>query len=351
MRDGERRPAHAFSEDLPWQSELENSFPYPETPDQMRAVDEVKADMEAPHPMDRLVCADVGYGKTEVAVRAAFKAVMDGKQVAVLVPTTILAQQHFETFAERFAAFPVQVEALSRFRSPAQQREILAKVATGELDVVIGTHRLLQKDVHFKNLGLLIVDEEQRFGVKHKEQLKRMRESIDVLTLTATPIPRTLHTGLVGIREISVIETPPEGRLPIRTYLQPFDDRLVREAVLRELDRDGQVYVVHNKVQTIEAMAEHLRTLVPEARVVVAHGQMDDTLLETSDAFVRPPGSGRACSAARSSRTVSTFRTSTPSWSITRTSSASLSSINCADGWVGAPTRRTRTCCIRGTCD
>ncbi|HEY8685342.1 MAG TPA: transcription-repair coupling factor, partial [Chloroflexota bacterium] len=274
------RPAHAFSEDLPWQSELENSFPYPETPDQMRAVEEVKADMEAPHPMDRLVCADVGYGKTEVAVRAAFKAVMDGKQVAVLVPTTILAQQHFETFAERFAAFPVQVEALSRFRTPAQQREILAKVATGELDVVIGTHRLLQKDVHFKNLGLLIVDEEQRFGVKHKEQLKRMRESIDVLTLTATPIPRTLHTGLVGIREISVIETPPEGRLPIRTYLQPFDDRLVREALLRELDRDGQVYVVHNKVQTIEAMAEHLRTLVPEARVVVAHGQMDDVLLE-----------------------------------------------------------------------
>jgi transcription-repair coupling factor (superfamily II helicase) len=274
------RPAHAFSEDLPWQGELENSFPYPETPDQMRAVEEVKADMEAPHPMDRLVCADVGYGKTEVAVRASFKAVMDGKQVAVLVPTTILAQQHFETFVERFAAFPVQVEALSRFRTPAQQREILARVATGELDVVIGTHRLLQKDVNFKNLGLLIVDEEQRFGVKHKEQLKRMRESIDVLTLTATPIPRTLHTGLVGIREISVIETPPEGRLPIRTYLQPFDDRLVREALLRELDRDGQVYVVHNKVQTIEAMAEHLRTLVPEARVVVAHGQMDDVLLE-----------------------------------------------------------------------
>lgn len=274
------RPAHAFSEDLPWQGELESSFPYPETPDQMRAVEEVKADMEAPHPMDRLVCADVGYGKTEVAVRAAFKAVMDGKQVAILVPTTILAQQHFETFVERFAAFPVRVEVLSRFRSPAQQREILAKVGTGEVDVVIGTHRLLQKDVHFKHLGLLIVDEEQRFGVKHKEQLKRMRESIDVLTLTATPIPRTLHTGLVGIREISVIETPPEGRLPIRTYLQPFDDRLVREAILRELDRDGQVYVVHNKVQTIEAMAEHLRTLVPEARVVVAHGQMDDTLLE-----------------------------------------------------------------------
>lgn len=291
------RPAHAFSGDLPWQSELENSFPYPETPDQLRAVEEVKADMEAPHPMDRLVCADVGYGKTEVAVRAAFKAVMDGKQVAVLVPTTILAQQHFETFAERFAAFPVQVEALSRFRSPAQQREILAKAGSGELDVLIGTHRLLQKDVRFKNLGLLVVDEEQRFGVKHKEHLKQLRESIDVLTLTATPIPRTLHTGLVGIREISVIETPPEGRLPIRTYLQPFDDRLVRESVLRELDRDGQVYVVHNKVQTIEAMAEHMRTLVPEARIVVAHGQMDDTLLEkVMLAFARQEADVLICS-------------------------------------------------------
>ncbi|HEX6507007.1 MAG TPA: transcription-repair coupling factor [Chloroflexota bacterium] len=274
------RPAHAFSSDLPWQGELETSFPFPETPDQLRAVEEVKEDMEMPHPMDRLVCADVGYGKTEVAVRAAFKAVMDGKQVAVLVPTTILAQQHYETFSERFAAFPANVEVLSRFKSPAQQRDILARAATGEVDVVIGTHRLLQKDVSFKNLGLLIIDEEQRFGVKHKEQLKRMREAIDVLTLTATPIPRTLHTGLVGIREISVIETPPEGRLPIRTYLQPFDERLVREAILRELDRDGQVYFVHNKVQTIEAMAERLRALVPEARILVAHGQMDGALLE-----------------------------------------------------------------------
>jgi transcription-repair coupling factor (superfamily II helicase) len=236
---------------MPWQHELESSFAYPETPDQLQSVADVKADMEEPHPMDRLVCADVGYGKTEVAVRAAFKAVMDGKQVAVLVPTTILAQQHFDTFRERYAAFPVSVEVLSRFRSSAEQRDILRRVASGEVDVIIGTHRLLQKDVSFKNLGLLIIDEEQRFGVKHKEQLKRLRESIDVLTLTATPIPRTLHSGLVGIREISVIETPPEGRLPIKTYLQPFDDRLVREAVLRELDRDGQVYIVHNKVATI----------------------------------------------------------------------------------------------------
>lgn len=275
------RPAHAFAPDSPWQHELESSFPYPETPDQLRAVEEVKIDMEAPRPMDRLVCADVGYGKTEVAVRAAFKAIMDGKQVAVLVPTTILAQQHFETFNERFAGFPIRVEALSRFRSPAQQRDILRRLATGEVDVIIGTHRLLQKDVSFKKLGLLIVDEEQRFGVRHKEQLKRLRESIDVLTLTATPIPRTLHMGLVGIREISVIETPPEGRLPIKTYLQPFEERLLRESILRELDREGQVYIVHNKVATIEAIAEQVRRLVPEARIVVAHGQMDAALLES----------------------------------------------------------------------
>ena len=274
------RPAHAFPSDQPWQHELEATFSFEETADQVQAIRDVKADMEEPHPMDRLVCADVGYGKTEVAVRAAFKAVMDGKQVAMLVPTTILAQQHFETFADRYGPFPVSVEVLSRFRSPAQQREVLRRLASGEVDIVIGTHRLLQTDVLFKNLGLLIIDEEQRFGVKHKEQLKRFRESIDVLTLTATPIPRTLHSGLVGIREISVIETPPEGRLPIRTYLQPFDERLIREAVLRELDRDGQVYFVHNKVATIDSMAERVRRLVPEARVVVAHGQMDEGLLE-----------------------------------------------------------------------
>jgi transcription-repair coupling factor (superfamily II helicase) len=274
------RPAFAFSPDSPWQHELETAFPFEETPDQVKAIGEVKQDMEDPRPMDRLVCADVGYGKTEVAVRATFKAIMDGKQVAVLVPTTILAQQHLETFTERLAPFPVRVEVLSRFRTPTQQREILRRAATGEVDVLIGTHRLLQKDVSFKNLGLLIIDEEQRFGVRHKEQLKRMREAIDVLTLTATPIPRTLHMGLVGIREISVIETPPEGRLPIKTYLQPFEDRLLREAILRELDREGQVYVVHNRVATIQGMADRIRTLVPEARVVVAHGQMDEGQLE-----------------------------------------------------------------------
>jgi transcription-repair coupling factor (superfamily II helicase) len=274
------RPGYAFSGDTPWQQELESSFPYPETPDQMTAVRDVKVDMEEPRPMDRLVTADVGYGKTEVAVRAAFKAVMDSKQVAVLVPTTVLAQQHFETFSERLAPFPVTIEVLSRFRTSAEQKEVLARLAAGEVDIVIGTHRLLQKDVTFKNLGLLVIDEEQRFGVKHKERLKQLRESIDVLTLTATPIPRTLHMTLVGIREVSVIETAPEGRLPIRTYLQPFDERLVREAVLRELDRDGQIYIVHNKVASIDAMAERIRRLVPEARILVGHGQMEDAQLE-----------------------------------------------------------------------
>ncbi|HEX8917755.1 MAG TPA: transcription-repair coupling factor, partial [Chloroflexota bacterium] len=274
------RPGHAFDPDSPWQNELESSFPYEETPDQARAVDDVKSDMESPRPMDRLLCADVGYGKTEVAVRAAFKAVMGGRQAAILVPTTILAQQHYETLCDRYSGFPIRVEALSRFRSPAQQRDILQRLATGEIDVLVGTHRLLGKDVKFKSLGLLIIDEEQRFGVKHKEQLKRLRESMDVLTLTATPIPRTLHMGLVGIREISVIETPPEGRLPVKTYLQPFDERLVREAIVREMDRDGQVYFVHNKVSTIEAIAERVRQLVPDARVLVGHGQMDESQLE-----------------------------------------------------------------------
>lgn len=274
------RAGHAFGPDSPWQGELEASFPYPETPDQARAVVEVKSDMEEPRPMDRLVTADVGYGKTEIAVRAAFKAVTDGKQVAVLVPTTILAQQHFETFSERLAPFPVTVEVLSRFRGPAEQSKILQRLAAGEIDIIIGTHRLLQRDVHFKSLGLLVIDEEQRFGVKHKERLKQMRETVDVLTLTATPIPRTLHMTLVGIREVSVIETAPEGRLPIKTYLQPYDERHVREAIIRELERDGQVYMVHNKVATIGAMAARIRQLVPEARLLVGHGQMEESQLE-----------------------------------------------------------------------
>jgi len=284
----EKAQGHIYEPDGKWQREMEAAFPYEETPDQRRAILDVKRDMESPKPMDRLVCGDVGYGKTEVALRAAFKAVLDGVQVAVLVPTTILAQQHFQNFSARMEAFPVRLAVLSRFQSRAELRETLAKVASGEVDIVVGTHRLLQKDVQFKNLGLVIIDEEQRFGVKNKEHLKQLRREVDVLTLTATPIPRSLHMALVGVRDMSVIETPPEGRLPIRTYLQPFDEYHIREAILRELDRGGQVYVVHNKVQTIQAMAERLRRLVPEARIAIGHGQMpEDELERVMDDFAR----------------------------------------------------------------
>ena len=279
---------HAFGPDTPWQHELEASFPYVETDDQMRALREVKNDMERPQPMDRLICGDVGYGKTEVALRAAFKAVMDGKQVALLVPTTVLAQQHLTTFSRRLLPFPVNVEMLSRFRGPAEQRQILYALAEGQLDIVIGTHRLLQPDVQFKDLGLLIIDEEQRFGVTHKEYLKSLRTEVDVLTLTATPIPRTLYMGLSGIRDISMIQTPPEERLPIVTHVGGYNAKLVRQAILRELDRGGQVYFVHNRVQTIDTVAARLRDLVPEAEIVVGHGQMDEQRLEVvMNAFAR----------------------------------------------------------------
>jgi len=271
---------HAYSPDSVWQQELEASFPYIETEDQLRAIREVKADMEKPRPMDRLICGDVGYGKTEVALRAAFKAVQDGKQVAVLVPTTVLAQQHFGTFQARLAPFPVNVEMLSRFRSPKEQRAILDRLRSGEIDIVIGTHRLLQKDVQFKDLGLLIIDEEQRFGVTHKEHLKKMRTEVDVLTLTATPIPRTLYMSLTGVRDISTIDTPPEERLPVSTYIGAYDDHLVRSAILRELDRGGQVYFVHNRVQGIEQVYCRLMRIVPEAKIAIGHGQMDEDKLE-----------------------------------------------------------------------
>lgn len=271
---------HAFGLDTPWQAELEAAFPYFETEDQLRAIVDVKADMERPKPMDRLICGDVGYGKTEVALRAAFKAVMDGKQVAFLVPTTVLAQQHYVTFRQRLAPFPVEVEMLSRFRSRAEQSDILARLLAGQVDIVIGTHRLLQRDVTFADLGLLIVDEEQRFGVTHKEQLKRMRTEVDVLTMTATPIPRTLYLSLTGVRDISVIETPPEERLPITTYVGQYDAQLVRRAILRELERGGQVFYVHNRVQTIEVARQRLKKLVPEATFAVAHGQMREADLE-----------------------------------------------------------------------
>ena len=273
-------PGHPFEPDSPWQRELEDAFPYLETPDQLTVAAEVKRDMEAPKPMDRLVCGDVGYGKTEIAVRAAFKAVMDGKQVAVLVPTTLLAEQHSVTFSERFAPFPVRVAMLSRFLSAAEQKAVLDQVARGDVDVVIGTHRLLSSDVRFKDLGLLIVDEEQRFGVAHKERIKRMRVDVDVLTMTATPIPRTLEMALSGVRDLSVVDTPPEDRQPVLTYVGPYDQGTALGAVRRELRRGGQVFWVHNDVRTIDRRAGWIARQVPEARVAVAHGQMDEALLE-----------------------------------------------------------------------
>ena len=273
-------PGHSFSADTPWQAEMEASFPYVETEDQLGAIAEVKCDMERSRPMDRLVCGDVGYGKTEVAIRAAFKAVMDGRQAALLVPTTVLAQQHYQTFRERLGAFPMRVEMLSRFRSHADQKVVAEGLAQGTVDIVIGTHRLLQKDVRFKNLGLVIIDEEQRFGVAHKEHLKQMRRDTDVLTLSATPIPRTLYMALGGIRDMSTMETPPEERLPIKTYVSEFDDRLVREAILRDLERGGQVYFVHNRVHNIEMVARKVQEIVPDAGVGIAHGQMPEHDLE-----------------------------------------------------------------------
>lgn len=273
-------PGHQYSPDTVWQHEFEESFFFEETPDQLRAIAEIKADMERPKPMDRLLCGDVGYGKTEVAMRAAFKAIMDGKQVGVLVPTTILAQQHFLTFRERFAGFPVNIKVLSRFQTAKEQSQVIAGILSGEVDLVIGTHRLLSTDVHFKDLGLLIIDEEQRFGVVHKEKIKEMRKNVDVLTLTATPIPRTLHMSLVGIRDISLIETPPQDRYPIRTYVMEYNEEVIRGAIQRELDRQGQVYFVYNRVETIEKMAGYLQNLLPRARIAIAHGQMDEDQLE-----------------------------------------------------------------------
>jgi transcription-repair coupling factor (superfamily II helicase) len=269
----------AFSPDNAWQGELESSFPYIETDDQIKALSDIKRDMETPRPMDRLLCGDVGYGKTEVALRAAFKAVMDGRQVALLVPTTVLAQQHYDTFRQRLSAFPVAVEMLSRFRTPREQGQILYALAQGAVDIVVGTHRLISADVQFKDLGLVIIDEEQRFGVTHKEHLKELRTEVDVLTLTATPIPRTLYMALTGVRDISNLNTPPEERLPIITHVGPYSPKLVRQSILRELERGGQVFFVHNRVQTIDAMRMHLEKLVPEARIAIGHGQLHETEL------------------------------------------------------------------------
>ncbi len=276
----EAAEGHAFAPDGAWQMEMEAAFPFVETADQLEAISEVKQDMERTRPMDRLICGDVGYGKTEVAIRAAFKAVADGKQVAVLVPTTVLAEQHGSTFRERTAGFPVRVEVLSRFRSDQEQREIVAGITSGDVDIAIGTHRLLQKDVRFKDVGLVVIDEEQRFGVAHKERLKQMRAEVDVLTLSATPIPRTLQMSLAGIRDMSTVMTPPEERLPIRTYVLQWDDEIIREAIDRELQRGGQVYFVHNRVHNIERIMSRLQEIIPEASVAIGHGQMHEDQLE-----------------------------------------------------------------------
>ncbi|AYD41285.1 transcription-repair coupling factor [Clostridium fermenticellae] len=271
---------YKFSKDTIWQKQFEDEFPYDETPDQLTAISEIKSDMESDKPMDRLLCGDVGYGKTEVAVRAAFKAVMEGKQVAFLVPTTILAQQHYNNFVKRFSDFPIRIDMISRFRTVSQQKNSIKALKEGDIDIIIGTHRILQKDVEFKDLGLLIVDEEQRFGVTHKEKIKKLRKNIDVLTLSATPIPRTLHMSLVGVRDISIIETPPEERYPIQTYVVEYNDQLIRDAILREIGRGGQVYFVYNRVESIKDIASYVSKLVPEASVAVAHGQMQERELE-----------------------------------------------------------------------
>lgn len=274
------RKGHSFQPDTPWQHEFEASFLYEETPDQWRAIEEVKRDMESEEPMDRLICGDVGFGKTEVAIRAAFKAVMDGKQVAVLVPTTILCQQHYNTFKERLAEYPCQVEMLSRFLTDAEQKIVIDGVADGSVDIVVGTHRLLSKDIVFSDLGLVIIDEEQRFGVKHKERLRQIRKLVDTLTLTATPIPRTLYMSLSGIRNMSLVSTPPKNRLPIETYIMEWSTEMITNSILRELSRDGQVYIVHNRVETIYQLASIIQELVPEARICVGHGQMSEHELE-----------------------------------------------------------------------
>lgn len=273
-------PGFAFSPDTPWQRELEDNFAYVETADQLSTIEEVKRDMERPYPMDRLICGDVGYGKTEIAVRAAFKAVQDGKQVAILAPTTLLVQQHYKTFTERYAGFPIKVAALSRFNSPKDAKEILADLAKGSVDVIVGTHRLLSNDVQFNDLGLVVVDEEQRFGVEQKEQLKKLRTTVDVLAMSATPIPRTLEMAITGIREMSTITTPPEERHPILTYVGPQDEKQISAAIHRELLRDGQIFYIHNRVESIDRVALKLKELVPEAQIRVAHGQMSESMLE-----------------------------------------------------------------------
>jgi transcription-repair coupling factor (superfamily II helicase) len=276
----ETQVGHAFKPDTAWQREFESAFIYEETPDQLTAIAQTKADLERPKPMDRLICGDVGFGKTEVAIRAAFKAVMDGKQVAILVPTTVLAQQHFNNFRERMADYPIRIELLSRFRTPREQKKVVAGLAGGTVDIIIGTHRIVQEDIFFKDLGLVVIDEEQRFGVMHKEKFKRLRTLVDVLTLSATPIPRTLYLALTGARDMSTIQTPPHDRLPVETVATAYDERLIRDAIQREMSRGGQVFFLHNRVTTIEAVRTKLQSLLPSARILVGHGQMHADDLE-----------------------------------------------------------------------
>ena len=342
-------PGHAFAPDTPWQAELEQAFPYPETPDQLKAIDDVKADMEQPVPMDRLVCGDVGFGKTEVAVRAVFKAVQDGHQAAILVPTTLLAQQHFQTFSDRYAPYPIRVEVLSRFLTTAEARKVVDGLADGSVDVVIGTHRLLTPDVRFKKLGLLVVDEEQRFGVSHKEAIKQLTIGVDVLTLTASPIPRTLEMSLTGIRDLSLITTPPSERQPILTYVGEHDERAVAEAIRRELLREGQIFYVHNRVHDIERVAAELRDArprCPRRRRPRPDGRRDP---RAGRARLLGRGCTTCSSARRSSSRASTCRRSTPSSWTGPTVSASASSTSSAAGSGGRAGVRTPTCCSRRT--
>src|SRR5438094_10185449 len=279
-RERKMRPGNAFAPDTKWQAEFERSFPFRETPDQMKAIIDTKIDMERPRPMDRLICGDVGFGKTEVAVRAAFKTVMDGKQVVVLAPTTVLAQQHFEVFRQRMREYPVRIEMLSRFRSHSEQKKVLQLLREGGVDIVIGTHRLISGDLVFKDLGVVVIDEEQRFGVLHKEKFKELFKMVDVLTLSATPIPRTLYLSLVGVKDMSTIETPPLNRLPVETVVSAYDERIIRTAIDREVERQGQIFFLHNRVQTIVRARDRIIDLCPEARIEVGHGQMDSDELE-----------------------------------------------------------------------
>jgi len=279
---------YAFSPDTPWQKQFEDSFPYQETPDQLLAIQEVKKDMEKSRPMDRLICGDVGYGKTEVAMRAAFKAVMDGKQVAVMVPTTVLSEQHLQTFQERFRQYPVSIEVLSRFRSGAEQKRIVGDLNKGAIDIIIGTHRLLSKDVNFRDLGLLVVDEEHRFGVSQKEKIKAFKEMVDVVSLSATPIPRSLHMSLTGLRDFSAIETPPPDRYPVKTYVMEYNEEIIAEAVQAEIERDGQVFVVHNRIEDIYEFQKKLQKILPDVTIGIGHGRMkEEELSNIVNQFLR----------------------------------------------------------------